>query len=90
MDTKTAAHRTVRLLQPLATDLREWRLWSGRPAETALISRSAAGVPWALAAYQSRRRRAFNVALEAARPEHGRPYDLRRSPITLSTYGLVM
>ena len=32
-DTKTAAHRTVRVLQPLAVDLREWRLRSGRPAE---------------------------------------------------------
>jgi integrase len=31
-DTKTAAHRTVRLLQPLAADLREWRLLSGRPS----------------------------------------------------------
>jgi integrase len=30
-DTKTAAHRTVRVLQPLAVDLREWRLRSGRP-----------------------------------------------------------
>ena len=29
-DTKTAAHRTVRLLQALATDLRERRLRSGR------------------------------------------------------------
>ena len=30
-DTKTDAHRTVRLLSPLATDLREWRLRCGRP-----------------------------------------------------------
>ncbi len=33
-DTKTAAHRTVRVLHPLAVDLREWRLRSGRPART--------------------------------------------------------
>ncbi len=40
-DTKTAAHRTVRLLSPLAADLREWRLRSGRPPGKALILPSA-------------------------------------------------
>ena len=30
-DTKTTAHRTVRLLAPLRADLAEWRLASGRP-----------------------------------------------------------
>jgi hypothetical protein len=30
-DTKAAKHRTVRLLSPLAQDLREWKLASGRP-----------------------------------------------------------
>lgn len=34
-DTKTSAHRTVRPLGPLAADLSEWRLRSGRPAEIA-------------------------------------------------------
>jgi integrase len=58
-DTKTAAHRTVRVLQPLAVDLREWRLRSGRPSDTSLIFPSATGAPWTLAAYQSWRRRAF-------------------------------
>ena len=65
-DTKTAAHRTVRVLQPLAVDLREWRLRSGRPSETSLIFPSATGPPWTLAAYQSWRRRAFKRAIEAA------------------------
>jgi integrase len=78
-DPKTAAHRTVRLLQPLATDLREWRLRSGRPGENALIFPSTSGTPWTLAAYQSWRRRAFNRAIAAAGLEHGRPYDLRHS-----------
>jgi integrase len=77
--TKTAAHRTVRLLQPLAADLREWRPRSGRPADNALIFPSASGAPWTLAAYQSWRRRAFNRAVEAAGVEHSRPYDLRHS-----------
>lgn len=78
-DTKTAAHRTVRVLQPLAVDLREWRLRSGRPSETSLIFPSATGAPWTLAAYQSWRRRAFKRAIEAAGLAHGRPYDLRHS-----------
>ena len=36
-DTKTTEHRTVRLLAPLGSDLREWRLRSGRPSEKQLI-----------------------------------------------------
>jgi hypothetical protein len=71
--------RTVRVLQPLAADLREWRLRSGRPSESSLIFPSAAGTPWTLAAYQSWRRRAFERATQAAGLEHGRPYDLRHS-----------
>ena len=78
-DTKTAAHRTVRLLAPLASDLREWCLRSGRPADTALLFPSAAGTPWTLAAYQSWRRRAFKRAVEATGAGHSRPYDLRHS-----------
>jgi integrase len=64
-DTKTAAHRTVRLLPPLANDLREWRLRSGRPGEATLVFPSAASAPWSKAAYQSWRRRAFERAIEA-------------------------
>jgi integrase len=30
-DTKTRQHRTVRLLAPLASDLRVWRVAAGRP-----------------------------------------------------------
>ena len=78
-DTKTAAHRTVRLLEPLAGDLREWRLRSGRPSESSLIFPSATGAPWTLAAYQSWRWRAFKRAIEAAGLGHARPYDLRHS-----------
>ena len=78
-DTKTTAHRTVRLLQPLAADLREWRLRRGRPSETALVFPSASGGTWTLPAYQSWRRRAFRRALEGAGVEYARPYDLRHS-----------
>ena len=78
-DTKTAAHRTVRLLAPLAADLREWRLRSGRPPEAALIFPSRKSTPWSDAAYRSWRRRAFRRALKAAGVERARPYDLRHS-----------
>jgi integrase len=78
-DTKTAAHRTVRLLAPLAADLRAWRLRSGRPAGQALVFPSASGAVWSQPAYQSWRRRAFKRALDGAGIEHARPYDLRHS-----------
>jgi integrase len=78
-DTKTAAHRTVRLLAPLEADLREWRLRSGRPAARALIFPARNGGPWTDAAYRSWRRKAFRRVLAAASIESARPYDLRHS-----------
>jgi integrase len=75
--TKTNASRTVRLLDPLRRDLAEWRLASGRPADSALVFPSASGGTWSLPAYQSWRRRAFARALNAAGVERARPYDLR-------------
>ena len=78
-DTKTTAHRTVRLLAPLAADLREWKLRSGRPGDQELIFPSKSGTVWTLAAYQSWRRRAFARALAGGGVEHARPYDLRHS-----------
>jgi integrase len=77
--TKTGRHRTVRLLAPLAADLREWRLRSGRPDDDALIFPGVDGRPWTEPAYQSWRRRAFARALTAASVQHARPYDLRHS-----------
>jgi integrase len=85
-DTKTAAHRTVRLLAALASDLREWRLRSGRPGERELVFPSKAGGPWTLSAYQSWRRKAFRRALEDAHVSSGRPYDLRHSFASLLLY----
>ena len=78
-DTKTRAHRTVRMLTPLAQDLREWRLASGRPDDRALVFPGRDGKPWTQPAYQSWRRRAFKRALTAAGVEHARVYSLRHS-----------
>ena len=78
-DTKTRQHRTVRLLAPLAADLRSWRMAAGRPGDAELVFPGKEGRPWTQAAYQSWRRRAFKRATEAARLAHARPYDLRHS-----------
>lgn len=79
VDTKTRQHRTVRLLAPLAADLRSWRMASGRPQDHELVFPGKDGRPWTLAAYQSWRRRAFRRAIQAAGILHARPYDLRHS-----------
>lgn len=78
-DTKTRQHRTVRLLAPLAADLRSWRRAAGRPCDSELVFPGKEGQPWTQAAYQSWRRRAFNRATQAAGLAHARPYDLRHS-----------
>ncbi len=44
-DTKTRRTRTVRLLRPLAADLAEWRMASGRPGERELIFPMLRGGP---------------------------------------------
>lgn len=49
---KTGRRRSVKLLQPLAQDLREWRLLSGRPAKSALVFPAADGGPWTTEAYK--------------------------------------
>ncbi len=78
-DTKTRQHRTVRLLAPLAADLRSWRVAAGRPDDKELVFPGKDGQPWTQAAYQSWRRRAFHRATQAAGLAHARPYDLRHS-----------
>jgi integrase len=78
-DTKTRQHRTVRLLAPLATDLRSWHIAAGRPGDTELVFPGKDGQPSTQAAYQSWRRRAFHRATQAAGLTHARPYDLRHS-----------
>jgi integrase len=76
-DTKTRQHRTVRMLAPLASDLRLWRMAAGRPDDRQLVFPGKDGQPWTQAAYQSWRRRSCKRATHAAGVGHARPYDLR-------------
>ena len=78
-DTKTRQHRTVRLLAPLAADLRSWRMAVDRPGDCELVFPGKQAQPWTQAAYQSWRRRAFKRGTDAAGLAHARPYDLRHS-----------
>jgi integrase len=75
--TKTGQIRTVRILAPLAQDLNEWRLASGRPPEDALIFPARAGDVWTDADYKNWRRRHFIPAAKAASLAAPTPYDLR-------------
>jgi integrase len=77
-DSKTA-HRTVRLLAPLASDLRSWRLRSGRPRDTAYVFPAPDGGAWSKSAYQNWRRRTFGRIRANAEALTARPYDLRHS-----------
>ena len=78
-ESKSRQHRTVRLLAPLAADLRSWRMAAGRLGDSELVFPGKEGQPWTQAAHQSWRRRAFNRATQAAGLAHARPYDLRHS-----------
>jgi integrase len=81
--TKTGQTRTVRLLQPLAKDLAEWRLASGRPADSALIFPGVDGRPWTREQYQNWRKRIYVPTTKACGVDNSRPYDLRHSFISL-------
>jgi integrase len=92
---KTQTRRTVRLLAPLAQDLREWRLAEGRPSDGALVFPGRAGEPWSQEAYKAWARKAprgrmrdgertgspgpFARAAQAAGAPEATPYTLRHS-----------
>lgn len=76
---KTGRPRDVRLLAPLAQDLREWRFASGRPSPAAFVFPAADGSRWTDEARKSWSRRAFAQAVKAAGVEHVSPYSLRHS-----------
>ena len=83
--TKTGRTRTVRLLAPLAADLREWRIAQGRPQDGALIFPAVDSGTWSDDAWRRRywRRRIFGPAARATGLENPRPYDLRHSFVSL-------
>jgi integrase len=82
-ETKTGQRRTVRLLTPLAQDLAEWRLASGRPDDTALVFPGRNGDPWRDDAWRYWRRKVFEPAATAAGADQATPYHLRHSFISL-------
>ena len=79
---KTRRHRTqprtVRLLAPLAQDLREWRLLRGAPP-TAPVLPGQSGGEWTEVAYEQWRARVWAKALDDVGLAYQRPYDLRHS-----------
>ena len=81
--TKTGQRRTVRLLAPLAHDLNQWRLASGRPHADALVFPGRGGTPWSDDAWRFWRRKIFQPAAQAAGAPDATPYHLRHSYISL-------
>ena len=75
--------RTVRLLAPLATDLREWRMASGRPPDDELVFPNRSGQVWTDGQWRSWHKECFNAAKGAAGAPEARPYDLRHSYVSL-------
>ena len=78
--TKTRSVRTVRLLAPLAADLREWRMASGRPAADALVFAREDGGAWTKDDWDVFRANGWKTACRrAGLAPVPRPYDLRHS-----------
>jgi len=78
-DTKTRAHRTVRLLAPLQEDLRAWWRACGQPADGALVLPGPHGRLFSKTDWDNWRRRAFDRACTTIALYDARPYDLRHS-----------
>jgi integrase len=78
-ETKTREFRTVELVAPLAADLTEWRLASGRPDDAQLVFPTPRGAPWTKHDWQNWSRRTFKPTAERARLVGARPYDLRHA-----------
>ena len=80
---KTRRHstqpRSVRLLAPLAQDLREWRLASGRPDDAAPVIPGRDGGEWTEVGYEQWINHVWAPALERAGIAYQRPYDMRHS-----------
>ena len=83
---KTDRTRTVRLLAPLADDLRRFKMASGRPADDALIFPGPDSHGWSRTTYANWRRRTFDRLLRDADLPHTSPYALRHSFASLLIY----
>jgi integrase len=81
--TKTGHDRIVRLLSPVAQDLREWRMSSGRPRDDEFIFPMQDGRPWTGAKYRNWCDRIFDPAVERAELPPMRLYDARHSCASL-------
>jgi integrase len=78
--TKNEQRRAVRLLSPLAQDLREHRLAVGRPPQTTLLLADDDGKPWTKSAWDVWRSDRWAPACRAIGLDPvPRPYDLRHS-----------
>ncbi|MGZ4217669.1 MAG: tyrosine-type recombinase/integrase [Solirubrobacteraceae bacterium] len=77
--TKTHKARTVRLLEPLAADLREFRMAAGRPAADQLIFPGHDGSHWTKTTWDNWRERTFARLLASVGLAGAVPYDLRHS-----------
>lgn len=79
--TKTRQDRRVRLLAPLAADIAEWALASGR--RTGLVFPGHDGKPWTRSAWSNWRRRVYQPNARAVGLTTPIPYDLRGSFVSL-------
>jgi integrase len=77
--TKNTYARTIRLLEPLADDIRDFKLASGRPRANALILPNQNGDPWTKDDWDNWRSRNFKRMLDAVGIEDSHPYALRHS-----------
>lgn len=81
--TKTEHMRTVRLLDPLVSDLSAWRSIQQPKDDEALLFPRASGGAWTEADWRNFARRKFSGAATRAGAKIGRPYDLRHSAASL-------
>jgi len=76
---KTGRRRSVRLLDHLAADLREWRETSPKPEPHQPVFAADNGARWTAEGFNKWRQRVFVPTIRAVGLEHARPYDLRHS-----------
>lgn len=78
-----ANERIVRLLEPLAHDLKEWRMASGRPSRRAPVFPRPDGQLWVDTDWRNWRARVYKPQAKAAGLPSTRPYDLRGAFVSL-------